>query len=428
MKKSNNTIIWVIVSAVFLCGLVWVIWYLMPKDKFNWNESYRINDKEPYGGYVIGELLKKDQKKKDFNIIQKRSLHETLDTNKVSPDSKYIFIGGALYLDSADIQSMLSFVRSGHDAFISSEELPSDLTVNLKEFQCYWHGYTYRSDSIARMNFYHPDLVAKNSYPYSFIQKDEIISYSWAGFNTSNICENSYEFTKLGYFKTKYDSETVNFVCIPYGSGNFYFHTTPLVFTNYFLLNDRALDYAAKTFSHLKPGNIYWDEFSRNYHYNGDDGNGGGRESESPLQFLLEQKSMRWAWFTLLFGVVLMYLLFRTKRRQRVIPLLEPNTNTSLEFVQTIGRLYFLQNNHRGLCKQMMRHYLAFVRNKYSLSTLKINEELFSKIASRSKVNIETIRNIFNSFGLIDKTAAEINDKELINFHQSIDSFYKNCK
>ena len=137
---------------------------------------------------------------------------------------------------------------------------------------------------------------------------------------------------------------------------------------------------------------------------------------------------MRWAWFTLLFGVVFMYLIFRTKRRQRVIPLLEPNSNTSLEFVQTIGRLYFLQNNHRGLCKQMMRHYLAFVRNKYSLSTLKINEELFSKIASRSKVNIETIRNIFNSFGLIDKTAAEINDKELINFHQSIDSFYKNCK
>ena len=441
MKGSNKIIIGVCV--VLVAGLVWLFWVLNPKEKYNWYETYRVKDKEPYGTYVMGELLKNYYPGKKFTLSEK-PVHETLDPNR-NEKSSYIFIGEALYLDSADVKTMLNYVDAGNDVFIASLELPRELTLNFRDFQCYWRGYNFELDSLVQMNFTHPDLGQKDPYPFVYAFKGKNMPHSWAWLDTSYLCEpynvstgaptaRHRSFAQLGYYSTPYDSGRLNFICMPYGRGNFYFHTSPLAFTNYFLVKERQLDYAGKVMSHLKPGDIYWDEYSRiphfshNNNHNQDSENDPGGKADSPLQFLLQQKSMRWAWFTLLFGVVLTFLLFRTKRRQRIIPLLEPNANTSLEFVQTIGRLYFLQNNHRGLCKQMMRHFLAFIRNKYYFSTVRINEELMLKIAERSRVDIGIIKDIFTRYHLIDKTATEITDNELIEFHQSLGNFYQNCK
>jgi hypothetical protein len=429
--KNNKVIIGI--CAALVAGLIWLFWVLNPKEKYNWYETYRIKDKDPYGTYVMGELLKHYYPGKKF-ILSDRPVHETLALPASKERSSYVFVGEALYLDSADVQVMMRYVDQGNDVFIASLELPRELTLNFRDFQCYWRGYNFAMDSLVKLNFTHPALGQKDPYPYVYAFKGKNMPYRWAWLDTSYLCGSNNTIAQLGYYNTPYDSGRLNFICIPYGRGNFYFHTTPLAFTNYFLVKERSLDYAGKVMSHLKPGDIYWDEYSRIPHFSAgnnhdrDGANNPGGKADSPLQFLLQQRSMRWAWFTLLFGVVLTFLLFRTKRRQRIIPLLEANTNTSLEFVQTIGRLYFLQNNHRGLCKQMMRHFLAFIRNKYYFSTVRINEELMLKIAERSRVDINIIKDIFTRYNLMDKTSTEITDNELIAFHQSLENFYKNCK
>ena len=427
MKKSSNTMI-IVIAVLVVAALATLFWLLGPKQqKHNWYETYKIDDREPYGTYVIGSLLEKYHPQNKFTVNVNKPVSELLDMKNISSPASYVMIGENLFLDSADAQTMLKFVTGGNDVFISSLELPYTLTINLPDFQCYWKGYKYDTDTTAKMNFVHSSLKEIKPYQYTYWRRDEASAYYWAYFEPDYLCGYTNSLTRLGYFTTVTDSEHLNFVKIPYGKGNFYFHTSPLVFTNYFLLNERAIEYAGKSLSHLRPGDIIWDEYSRVPHYKGEKG-GRGEHGDSPLQFLLQQKSMRWAWFTMLFGVVLMYLLFRTKRKQRIIPLLEPNTNTSLEFVQTIGRLYFLQNNHRGLFRQMMRYYLSFIRNKYYLSTAKVTDELITKIAQRSKVDKEIISGIFSQYNLADKTATEISDKELIAFHQSLEYFYKNCK
>src|ERR1051326_3625095 len=168
MQKRNNTPVWIISSLALLAGLVWLLWYFAPRDKYNWYESYHISDKEPYGGYVIGELLKNYHKGNEFNIMEKKPVHEVLDEKKLKGVSDYVFIGEALYLDSADVQTMLQFVNKGNDVFISSMEIPQNLTINLKEFQCYWKGYKFLYDTTANMNFYHPSFAVKKPYSYSF--------------------------------------------------------------------------------------------------------------------------------------------------------------------------------------------------------------------------------------------------------------------
>ena len=428
MKDQKKGNIMILSGAILLViGLVILFWYYSPKQKHNWYENYRINDKEPYGIYVVGEMMRHYFHDDKFEVCEKKPVHEFLAKEKIRKHSTYMLIGEALFLDSADIETILSFVDDGNDVFIASMDIPNELTLNLRDFQCYWKGYKTETDSAAKMNFYHGLLREKDPYTFTFYRKDEPEYYYWSYIRPDLLCNYSGTFSRLGYFRTRNDSDHLNFIKVPYGDGNFYFHTVPVAFTNYFLLKERQLDYAAKVMSHLTPGDIFWDEYSKVPHYTGKDQNGESH-GESPLQFLLGQKSMRWAWFTLLFGVVMMYLLFRTKRRQRIIPLLEPNTNTSLEFVQTIGRLYFLQNNHRGLCRQMMRYFLSVIRNKYYLSTGKVSEELISKIIQRSKVDAEIVRGIFTKYDLLDRSSQIITDNELIDFHRLLEYFYKNCK
>ena len=179
-----------------------------------------------------------------------------------------------------------------------------------------------------------------------------------------------------------YDSTYINFIRIPYGEGHFYIHNNPRVFTNFYLIDAHKLDYAEKALGHLREGTIYFDDFSTvNYRNN----NSGYGFSDSPLQFILSQQSLRWAWYLLLI-LALLYLLFRAKRKQRVIPVLEPNTNTSLEFTKTIGNLYYQQKDHSKLAQQKMKLFLAHVRMHYRIPTHEINEQLIRQIRLKSEL------------------------------------------
>jgi hypothetical protein len=122
-----------------------------------------------------------------------------------------------------------------------------------------------------------------------------------------------------------------------------------------------------------------------------------------------------------------LYLIFRAKRRQRIIPVREPNTNTSLEFIETIGRLYFQQNNHLKLEEQKMKLFLNFIRDRYHLPTHNIDEKLIEKLAAVSDVKMDKVKSIFALYKSHSKKG-EIFEEQLINFHQAMDYFYKNCK
>jgi hypothetical protein len=129
----------------------------------------------------------------------------------------------------------------------------------------------------------------------------------------------------------------------------------------------------------------------------------------------------------LLLAVILLYVLFHLKRRQRVIPVLEKNVNSSLEFVQTVGSLYFQQNDHKKLAIQKMRLLMAFIRNRYHLNTSLPDEELAEKIAAKSGLELQAVEVIFTQFRAIERMPY-IDDHMLIGFHHLIENFYQKCK
>ena len=90
------------------------------------------------------------------------------------------------------------------------------------------------------------------------------------------------------------------------------------IITNYFTRTTKGREHTEKIFSHLTPGDMIWetknwnnldDRFSKN---NFDFQRG-------PFDFLISQKALRWAlYLAITLGIV--YLLFFSKRKQRIIP------------------------------------------------------------------------------------------------------------
>ncbi|MCR9286571.1 MAG: hypothetical protein NXI23_04185 [Bacteroidetes bacterium] len=422
MQPNRSNIGLLILTLLMGAGIFFIFW---GDEEVNWSEHYKEDVKDPYGTYVIQNLLKNYFKNEAFLVLED-SLNQALPID--STGLNYIFIGEATYLDSIDNEAILDFVSGGNTAFIASKTIPFELFEQIYADECpdfFWDDYESFNDSLVTLNFKHPNLKTDTGFQYKYYRFGEVVDYDWSYIDSKIFCEEDFTFIELGYI----NQSTPNFAKAIYGDGAFYFHTTPIAFTNISLLEESGLEYTHKIFSHLVEGTIYWDQFSRIPENIGRSRNQGGSQNinkESPLRYILSQPPLAWAWYLLL-SLALLYVIFRAKRKQRIIPILEQNTNTSLEFIGTIGRLYFLQNNHRKLALQKMTLFLGFVREHYHIPTKDLNETFVNQLVAKSEIPKPTVDKILLIYQNIKK-ASSISENTLIDFHHEMERFYKNCK
>lgn len=428
--KQNRTI-WLLAGGLLL---LMVLAYLLNADKHDWNVSFRGDSQEPYGTYFISELLSNYFPDEDYEVLRDSFTMSLPLSGGDSARANYMFVGGGMYLRPSDTRRLLDFVANGNQAIIATSVLPYDLMFELYFEECdsiWWDGLSPTFDTLIRTNFSHPDLQAASDFSYQFYDRGEAVSYEWEYFEDYYFCDLEEGLVPIGSF----NNGLINFAQRPYGEGNFYLHSTPLVFANYHMLDESKLEYVEKVLSHLQEGPIYWDEYSRVSERMGkaiNDRNPYGSSNnrllsaESPLQFILSKPALTWAWYLLLAGIIL-YMLFLSRRRQRIIPILRKNTNTTLEFLTTIGRLYFIQNNHKQLAIQKMQYFRNFVREKYHLQGLELDETFKQKLQQRSDVNAPIIDKIVLMYNNI-KNASIVTENTLIDFHQAMEKFYRDCK
>ncbi|MDX1941765.1 MAG: hypothetical protein SFU99_14490 [Saprospiraceae bacterium] len=419
----NRRQILIIVGILAVFAVLIFLLSQRPRNRFSWRPNYKAESKQPYGAFIITELLKNYFPGKGFEVLRD-SVNGNLPDTVVS--ANYVFIGEALFMDSVDMEVLLQFVENGNTAFISSHTIPQDLMEEVYDNECNyneWVDYDMLKDTTVQLNLSDPNLHTSKGFQYKYVYRNRTMPYVWAHIDNDYFCEN--DFTELGDL----NDTLTHFAKIAFGDGTFYFHTVPIAFTNYHLLDSNRLEYVHRVFSYLPEGKIYWDEHSKTFEALGRYRNNSWNRTlskESPLQYILSQPPLTWAWYLLLV-IGLLFLLFRTKRKQRIIPVLESNANTSLEFVSTIGRLYFMQNSHKKLALQKMKLFLNFVRERYHLRGQELDEAFIQKLVAKSEVQRELIdkiwlmhRNISNSSIMTENT--------LIDFHQLMDQFYKTCK
>jgi hypothetical protein len=421
-----------ILLGVVIAALLALFIYIRGKEKkqLDWKENYIEKNKDPFGSHVIHEILKTyfpDKKCEDLKDHIAKSLPKP---DSLKEPANYVFIGDGLFADTADTDKLLLFVQEGHHAFIAANALPNYLLENIFKDSCDDGGdeYNYfRTDWVdsANLNFNHPQLIENKAIKYEFLIAGKKRNYDWSYIDTlrGECTEGAKNITPLGNF----NDENMNFIKVDYGKGSIFIHSNPIAFTNFHLLDSTKLRYAAKAFSHLIAGTIYWDTKSR---VSRDvirrmNGSNIRLEKDGPLKYILAQPALRWAWFIGL-ALIGLYLFFAAKRQQRTIPVLEDKSNTSLEFIQTIGQMYFRQGEHIRLCDMMLKQFQTFVRDRYHLASREMNEDFIQTLAIKSDVPLERIKTIVGYENLIYRNS--ITEDSMVDFYQTLNVFYKNCK
>ena len=145
------------------------------------------------------------------------------------------------------------------------------------------------------------------------------------------------------------------------GRGEVYIVTTPLLFTNYGVLDRqvaRFLNFQMEQVADLPVVRMPMGRFSSFVPQTS-----GGEETEnrSPLYVMLERPPLRWAIYTLL-AAVLLFMFFTARRRQRRIPVVERPVNRNLEFVRLLGTIYYRRHDHLDLLRKKYTYFAEELR------------------------------------------------------------------
>ena len=116
---------------------------------------------------------------------------------------------------------------------------------------------------------------------------------------------------------------------------------------------------------------------------------------------------------------------FPAFNRIKFIPPWEKPKNESLDFVKTIGRLYYDKGDHKNLAKKMSAYFLEHIRTNYKLATHTIDKNFIDAVHFKTGYSVEELRRIVEFISFVD-TAPAISETQLSNFHKQLETFYQN--
>jgi hypothetical protein len=417
--KGRSAIIGVVIGAVVLL-LLYYFYTNFPSNRYNWGPSLESSSDQPYGTMFIRKMLESYRSDAEFVINDKQTFHKLYEEGDYSDgNTDYVLIGQSIHLDSADLDAMMKFMWEGNDVFIATVDVPRKLLELVYEDACEGEvSYHYFRDTTLTANFYHPAFQKNTDYEFSFRQGTENAEYFWRSLDPHDVCNSWRGISPLGY---QY-GDRVNFLRMDEGKGHLYVHTVPLLFTNYFMTQPDKMEYASAVFSHLSGNNIIWDEISKMPFVDVEN------PYNSPLYYIMQQPALKAAWWMLIAAAIL-YIIFASKRTQRIIPVLEVKSNTSLEFLNVISSLHYQNPNHLDIARKKMKYFLYFIRARYGINTQSFTEEHVKRLAERSKVDIADIQVIYDRYKVIESYSISNDESDrLVGLYQAIDKFYKNCK
>ncbi len=368
--------------------------YYRPKP-IDWSPTYQNDDKIPFGTQALFELLPDALPQSSLQTVR-LPIYNFLGESKFSGRSNYVFICQEFKADSIEQLRLLDYVKRGNTVFISAYTIPESLgdtlgfKADLKEQD--------EADTTLRQNLVNPQLQKAGGY--NFFHDDG------RNFLVIKKPKNS---IVLGRNARK---EPV-FIRVQFGKGTFFIHNLPLAFTNYYVLDTKTADYAFKAFSYLPAQQTYWDEYQKQGRFNED--------QQSIFRYIRSQPALNWAYYLILIGL-LAYAIFAGKRKQRIIPVIEAPQNTSLDFVKTVGRMYFQQGDHDNLARKKIQYFLADIRERYGLNTTSLDKEFTEALARKSGVSLVETSELVMLLRNAQKSIS-LSEFDLLTLNRAIEKF-----
>lgn len=449
IKLDKQRWILIIVCTLMSLFVFWVITeYRKHQERMRmWEMTYVNNETKPFDTYICYDLLR-DLQGKDKVVSTRQSIYQNLtkmiddeyldeyesayyseyeetdvdytmtdvqesDSNSDSIDVDsidsdltsivesenilidtitYVFVNHRFILEPADKDYIYDFIKSGNNLFVVAENYDYSMMQHI--------GISMHSESLNDSIYYMSDNKDRK---YN-------ISLGWSN-ESFKIKDCKYPVRVLANNK----QGNPVFIQIKYGKGSIYLHAIPTAFTNQTLVKTRKYDFAFRCLSYIpKSSNILWDEYQTQGPIN------------TSISELLKVAPLRLAVLITVLGM-LIFVLFRIKRVQRVIPIVKPPVNSSVEFLETISSLYYKKKDFKTIADKRQAYLLDFIRKHYYMSTENIDEEFISSLCVKSRFDKDKLSQLFNLYDSI-KWSDAISNEVFMKYCNLLEDFYRTIK
>jgi hypothetical protein len=389
---------WKYIAYLSALGLLLVYLFLSKSKEHDWNLTLSHLSKEPYGTFALQSLLPGHLNTKEI-INSYKTVYELKDS--IQPLENIFILSARFDPDVEDTRALFNLVENGVTLFISSNYFSGQFadTLGLATGDSFFQGEnTFTKNDSAALHFVSPAMDSTRSFKY---MRSNIHNY----------------FRKIDSVKAavlvKNDFYQPVTVRIKKGKGTIILNCTPIIFTNIYLLANQNHDFISSSLSYLPQGRTYWTEF---YHV-------GRMEAATPLRFILNNEPLRWAYYLSIISLLL-FMIFEAKRKQRIIPVIRALPNTTMEFISTIGNLYYQRGDHKNIADKKIQFFFDYIHAHYFMATTQRDELFISTLSRKSGVGEETVKPLIDSINRIINSK-NIEQKELESLNRLLEKFYE---
>lgn len=459
MKSSRNFLFAMLVLFVLFC----LLQVNLPK-KFVWSPTFSHVDKQPFGCFVFDSVL--TQSLPNGYHVTKKTFFQ-LDQEHAKEKISVLMVVDQHNLKQLDVKYLCNIARRGGKVMVVAssslddgrnadtvvvDELERTFKVRIEDGMyfslrgilaglkahdndmydtIYWNnretmyaaqsyrmfynmvGGTLFVDSVPKVKRLAYTLSAAG-YDYKL---DSLYVGDFTRFDT--IVDEKERIERIDTFAIK---KVPTAVSVPYGKGEVIFVSSPLLFTNYGMLEGNTSVYIFRLMSYLADLPVY-----RTEAYVKTDAM--LVAEQSPFREFIKRPPLRWALYLALLGVVL-FMIFTARRRQRVIPIMSKPANRSLEFIQLIGTLYYQRKNHVDLVRKKFKLFAEELRKTagVDISDVNTDDREYLLLAEKTGMNSDRLKKVIRQIRLVLHSEGNISVEEMRSLIDAMDTIVRHAK
>lgn len=459
MKSSRNFLFAMLVLFVLFC----LLQVNLPK-KFVWSPTFSHVDKQPFGCFVFDSVL--TQSLPNGYHVTKKTFFQ-LDQEHAKEKISVLMVVDQQDLKQLDVKYLCNIARRGGKVMVVAsssfddgrnadtvvvDELERTFKVKIEDGlyfslrgilaglkahdndmydTIYWNnretmyaaqsyrmfynmvGGTLFVDSVPKVKRLAYTLSTAG-YDYKY---DSLYVGDFTRFDT--IVDKKERIERIDTFAIKKVPAAVS---VPYGKGEVIFVSSPLLFTNYGMLEGNTSVYIFRLMSYLADLPVY-----RTEAYVKTDAM--LVAEQSPFREFIKRPPLRWALYLALLGVVL-FMIFTARRRQRVIPIMSKPANRSLEFIQLIGTLYYQRKDHVDLVRKKFKLFAEELRKTagVDISDVNTDDREYLLLAEKTGMNSDRLKKVIRQIRLVLHSEGNISVEEMRSLIDAMDTIVRHAK
>lgn len=459
MKSSRNFLFAMLVLFVLFC----LLQVNLPK-KFVWSPTFSHVDKQPLGCFVFDSIL--TQSLPNGYHVTKKTFFQ-LDQEHAKEKISVLMVVDQHNLKQLDVKYLCNIARRGGKVMVVAsssfddgrntdtvvvDELERTFKVKIEDGlyfslrgilsglkahdndmydTIYWNNRETMYAAQSYRMFY--NIVGGTLFVDS-VPKVKRLAYtlSTAGYDYKHDSLYVGDFTRFDTIVDKKErieridtfaiKKVPTAVSVPYGKGEVIFVSSPLLFTNYGMLEGNTSVYIFRLMSYLADLPVY-----RTEAYVKTDAM--LVAEQSPFREFIKRPPLRWALYLALLGVAL-FMIFTARRRQRVIPIMSKPANRSLEFIQLIGTLYYQRKDHVDLVRKKFKLFAEELRKTagVDISDVNTDDREYLLLAEKTGMNSDRLKKVIRQIRLVLHSEGNISVEEMRSLIDAMDTIVRHAK